>query len=180
MKISLPFPEFKTEIKRAIRCSSRLLGSPYNNILIDTDGSIISTDGFTMYVGKIPIEIPEKMLFSGSALRRLIKTIDWSFPVFWDPSTGEWENDGYKWTINPISGDFPGNWREFVIPAPGGSNGLNFSAASLKKIGRIIGKNSPIGESVKITFGKSYKDPVWFKFESGGTLVVMPEREDIC
>ena len=180
MKISLPFPEFKTEIKRAIRCSSRLLGSPYNNILIDTDGSIISTDGFTMYVGKIPIEIPEKMLFSGSALRRLIKTIDWSFPVFWDTDTGEWENDGYKCTVAPGDREFPENWREFVIPVPGSANGLNFSAASLGKIGRIIGKNGTLGESIKIVFGETYKDPVWLKFELGGTLVVMPEREDIC
>lgn len=167
---------FKREVSRALACINPK-ASTYNVcVLFDTDGSIVGTDGFILYKGKLNFKLDHKLVFKGESLKILVDILDGKRPFLleWNTETNEFKYLNQLMTIRPVLGQPYPNYNDaFPTYAKDEqlASSLIFNSDQFLRVLKSIGKDTHF----EISMGKDKDAPCIISIiDEPGKYVIMP------
>lgn len=167
---------FKREVSRALACIDSK-GSFYNAcILFDIDGSIVGTNGFILYKGKLNFKLDHKLVFRGEHLKSLIYILDGERPykLEWNTETNEFKYMNQPLIIKPVLNQPYPNYNDAFLKYGSDdqrAHSLKFNSDQFLRVLKSIGKDL----NFEISLGRDEKDPCIISIiDEPGKYVIMP------
>jgi hypothetical protein len=167
---------FKQEVSRALACIDQKASSYNACILFDIDGSVVGTNGFILYKGKLNFKLDHKLVFKGEHLKSLVDILDSKRPyrLEWNTETNEFKYMNQSMIIKPVLNQFYPNYND-AFPNYGPEDqrvsNLIFNSDQFLRVLKSIGK----GINFEISLGRDEKDPCIISIiDEPGKYVIMP------
>ena len=169
---------FKREVSRAIACSDTKAKNRklLKNILFDIDGSIVGTNGFILYKGKLNFKLDHKLVFKGGHLKSLVDILDGKRPYLleWNTETNEFKYMNQSLIIKPVLNQPYPNYNDAFPnygPEDQRTSTLIFNSDQFLRVIKSIGKDT----NFEISLGRDEKDPCIISIiDEPGKYVIMP------